>query len=122
MSRIEDWITERRRIHSAATPEMHQGRELRGFEDPLDVYSSREPNRTSTDVARFIFAEDATAVVDGHSALPRALTAIEKVLEQTEFMKTDAETLSLKSQDRAYESLLDYAHTLRDVIEEVINE
>ena len=37
-------------------------------------------------------------------------------------METDAETLSLKSQDRAYESLLDYAHTLRKVIKEAIND
>ena len=103
VSDVTEWIKERRRIHELGN-------------DVL-LRNSYELER-ETDLG----IRDAKAVEDAHNTFPRALTAIEKVLEQTEFMETDAETLSLKSQDRAYESLLDYAHTLRKVIKEAIND
>lgn len=103
MSDVTEWIRERRRIHELGN-------------DVL-LRNSYELER-ETDLG----IRDAKAVEDGFNNLPALLTAIEKVLEQTEFMETDAETLSLKSQDRAYESLLDYAHTLRKVIKEAIND
>lgn len=103
VSDLNEWLKERRRIHELGN-------------DVL-LRNSYELER-ETDLG----IRDAKAVEDAHNTFPRALTAIEKVLEQTEFMETDAETLSLKSQDRAYESLLDYAHTLRKVIKEAIND
>lgn len=53
---------------------------------------------------------------------PRALDALAQVLEQIEFMETDAEELMKKGEDSAYKALLDYAQTLREAIEKAIGE
>lgn len=53
---------------------------------------------------------------------PNLLTAVEKVLEQVEFMKTDAEAMHHQGQGQAYAVLLDYAQVLREAIEGAINE
>ena len=62
------------------------------------------------------------SVSDAHNNLPRALAALDSVLEQVEFMETDAEAIHHEARGQAYEVLLDYAHALREAIEGAIRE
>lgn len=81
MSKIEDWIAERRRIHDAATegPWAIGSWRDRTFQHHMTI----EPevgSRTIGDVTDD-HQGNATAIVDAHNALPTLLTAVEKVLE-----------------------------------------
>lgn len=81
MSKIEDWIAERRRIHDAATegPWAIGSWRDRTFQNHMTI----EPevgSRTIGDVTDD-HQGNATAIVDAHNALPTLLTAAEKVLE-----------------------------------------
>ncbi|MGO1755869.1 MAG: hypothetical protein ACTHZ6_16170 [Brevibacterium aurantiacum] len=95
---VKSWIEERRRIHELGN-------------DVL-LRNSYELER-ETDLG----VRDAKAVEDAHNTFPRALTAIEKVLEQTEFMETDAENHHNQGREDACKALLDYADTLRSVVQ-----
>lgn len=93
MSKIEDWIAERRRIHDAATegPWAIGSWRDRTFQHHMTI----EPevgSRTIGDVTDD-HQGNATAIVDAHNALPTLLTAAEKVLElhQPEYLIRDGE-------------------------------
>lgn len=103
MSDVTEWIRERRRIHELGN-------------DVL-LRNSYELER-ETDLG----IRDAKAVEDAHNTFPRALTAIEKVLEQVEFMETDAENWLNAGYLHASEVLLENAGDLRQAIEGAINE
>lgn len=102
MSDLTEWLKKRRRIHELGN-------------DVL-LRNSYELER-ETDLG----IRDAKAVEDGFNNLPALLTAVENVLEQAEFMKTDAEAMHQQEQGQAYAVLLDYAQVLREAIEGAIN-
>lgn len=103
MSDVNEWLKERRRIHELGN-------------DVL-LRNSYEIER-ETDLG----IRDAKAVEDAHNTFPRALTAIEKVLEEAEFMEADAEAFLVQDEIYAYEALLEYAQILRKVIKGAIND
>lgn len=76
MSKIEDWIAERRRIHDAATegPWVHD--EYTGVEGI--VYPDTAFAEAVADCGD---RDDSAAIVDAHNTLPALLTAVEQVLE-----------------------------------------
>ena len=80
-----EWIADRRELLDAATEgPWFQGREGRRYESDRDVYSEREPEHEgSHDIATYVWsAGDAALIADARTAMPRALDALEAVLEQ----------------------------------------
>lgn len=61
------------------------------------------------------------SVSDAHNNLPRALSALEAVIELIEFMETDAENYFNAGHLHASEVLLENAGDLRQAIEGAIN-
>ena len=61
------------------------------------------------------------SVSDAHNNLPRALDAIEQVLELIEFMETDAENYLNAGHRDASDVLLEAAGDLRQAIEGAVN-
>lgn len=89
MSEIEDWITERRRIHGAATEGPWEAGSGWVFTSPIypddnrlsDVFgmSFADAERQSDEKVRGQLNTE--SIVDAHNSLPRALTVIEEVLK-----------------------------------------
>lgn len=81
MSDLNEWISERRRIHEAATegPWAVDGPAQAGPDDSLIVYPKNDAGAIAYVQPAW---DDADSIVDGHNTLPTALTMIEKVLER----------------------------------------
>lgn len=56
-------------------------------------------------------------IADAHNNFPRALSALEAAMEQIGFMETDAENHHNQGREDACKALLDYADTLRSVVQ-----
>lgn len=80
MTAVAEWISERRRIHSAATEGLWavDGPAQAGPDDSLVVYPKDDAGAIAYVQPAW---DDADSIVDAHNTLPTVLTALEKVLE-----------------------------------------
>lgn len=108
---IQQWIEERRAIQSMARPFTE--------EDPDDF---EKPSIFSESVDRERVEANIAASNDGLLHFPRALDALQAVLEQVDRMEADANTYGDEGHDLPCDALFAYAGTLREAIEGAIND
>lgn len=122
---VESWISERTSIHQAATagvwetaPEIDGVYAAKGAQSVVRKVGGRRI--VTVDQTRRHEAEhdeNAASIADAHNKFPRALSALEAAMEQIGFMETDAENHHNQGREDACKALLDYADTLRSVVQ-----
>lgn len=118
---VQQWIEERRTIHNEAT-EGPWVAEYSGETGDCVIPNDAQSTREAVAVTRlFHRTADANAIADAHNMFPRALNALEAVIELIEFMETDAENCLNAGYLHASEVLLENAGDLRQAIEGAIN-